>query len=430
MNKALQLNINERRTFRLHLAYSIIDGLIQGALVLNEFVFIKSLKGSSYQLSFLFQFSVVVLIFGIFFNELVRRTKRKRFLLKKVAVATHLPLLTLLFFPHDGSMYTDSSIYHLIFLAVFFLYFLSRPLMYPTINLLLKNNYRTENFGKLYSYSTSVSKISMLVSTFALGIMLDWDNYIFIYTIPVLAILGVLSVWLLTNINLNIEVPEFKKGLWNSIKESVVKMLGILRKNGPFRDFQMAFMLYGFAFMSTKAVITIFYDEVLHLNYTSVAFYQNSFNILAIALLPVSGRIIGNMDPRKFTNVTFISLALYLFFIGITQYFQGYTEVWGVKIYPFLMVAIVFNGIFVATMSLAWYIGSAYFCKKEEAGDYQSIHVSLTGFRGLFSPLIGVTIYEFLGFSWTFGVAIFVLAVALILLLYSIRTKPTSGEIE
>ena len=55
------LNPKELRTFYLHVIFSIIDGMIRGALLLNEYVFIKSLNGSSYQIRFLFQSSVVVL---------------------------------------------------------------------------------------------------------------------------------------------------------------------------------------------------------------------------------------------------------------------------------------------------------------------------------------------------------------------------------
>ncbi len=64
----------EKRTFQLHLIYSIIEGIILGVLALNEFVFIKSLRGSNYELGFLFQFSMVVFIFLVFINELFNFT--------------------------------------------------------------------------------------------------------------------------------------------------------------------------------------------------------------------------------------------------------------------------------------------------------------------------------------------------------------------
>lgn len=93
------LDSRELRTFYLHLTFSVIDGMIRGALMLNEYVFIKSLNGSSYQLSFLFQSSVIVLLLSVLFNEMIHRAKRKRKLLRRAGFLTHLPLLILLFFP-------------------------------------------------------------------------------------------------------------------------------------------------------------------------------------------------------------------------------------------------------------------------------------------------------------------------------------------
>ena len=41
-----KLGAIEKNTFRIHFAYSIIEGIILGVLALNEFVFLKSLHGS------------------------------------------------------------------------------------------------------------------------------------------------------------------------------------------------------------------------------------------------------------------------------------------------------------------------------------------------------------------------------------------------
>lgn len=48
------MNHTEIITFRLHLLYSFVEGIATGALLLNEFIFIKSLEGSDVQLAFLF----------------------------------------------------------------------------------------------------------------------------------------------------------------------------------------------------------------------------------------------------------------------------------------------------------------------------------------------------------------------------------------
>jgi hypothetical protein len=80
-------------------------------------------------------------------------------------------------------------------------------------------------------------------------------------------------------------------------------------------------------------------------------------------------------------------------------------------------------------MALLWFIGSAYFCKPEEAGDYQSAHLSLTAVRALFAPLFGVFFYELVGFAGTFILAIASLLLGIALMIWSYRRdrKPAAA---
>ena len=121
----LNLNSNEIKTFRLHLLYSIIEGVIVGVLILNQFVFVKSLNGSSYLLGILFQFSVIAFIFLIFFNELIRRIKNKRRMLRLISIFTRLPLILFLLFPINAQEVVGNPFYHYIFLIVFLIFYCS-----------------------------------------------------------------------------------------------------------------------------------------------------------------------------------------------------------------------------------------------------------------------------------------------------------------
>lgn len=418
------LNNKEKRTFYLHAIFSIIDGMIRAALWLNEYVFVKSLNGTSYQLSFLFQSSVIVLVLSVLFNELIARTKRKRKMLRRAGFLTHVPLLILLFFPKDISLYTVNSIYHYVFLFIFFTYYLSYPIVLPTINLFLKNAYSKDNFGKLYGVSSSIRQIVMMVTFFALGLLLDKDAFSFTWFFPALGFLGILSIIAISWIEyIPKELPEFSQGIFDAVIGSFKKMIDILKTNRAYFDFQLAYMFYGFGFMSTRSVINIFYDKALNLNYSSVAFYQNAYNIIAIILLPVFGKVIGKVDPRKFTIIPFIALAGYILFVGLSEFIPVNVEVWNLQIYLTLGISTIFYGFFFSTMLLSWNIGSSYFGKNEEAGDYQSIHLFATGLRGLAAPVIGIVFYELLGFSSTFGIAILTLLVGAYILYRSYKGR-------
>lgn len=418
------MNKIEKKTFSLHLIYSVIDGCIKGCFIMNEFIFLRSIKGGEYQLGILFQFSMLLLLLAVVFNELLKRSKRKKRLLLGTAVVSHFPLLLTWFFPQEASPYMGSLIYQIFFLAVFFMYYLSTPLVLPTINLLLKNTYSHNNFGKFYSIASAVGRVCMLMATFSFGFLLDIDNYAFRYVYPTLAILGITGISLLTAIPYTTEtVDTGKSGFWLSVKASISRMVNILKKNKPFTDFQVGFMLYGFAFMSTSAVITIFLESYLHLNYSSVAFYKNIFNVLAVVLMPICGRFLAKIEPRKFAIITFSSLALYIFFVGATEFFPAHFTYMGLEIYYMLLIAMFCFGIFTATMPLLWNIGSAYFCESRDAGDYQSIHLSMTGVRAAFAPIVGIFFYQISGFIGTWTVAILSLMAAVLLMIYSYKKR-------
>ena len=416
---------SERSTFKLHLAYSFIEGILAGLIALNEFVFVKSLQGSGYQLGFLFQFTVIVFLLLIFFNEFLKRIRNKKRLLRRTAIITRLPLALLFFFPRSPEQLTGDSIYHYIFLGIFLIYYLANPIIFPSINLFLKNAYQHENFGRYYSYATTVNKIVMMVTTFVYGWLLDLDHYIFVYIFPVAAVLGMLSVYLLSRIPYEDSSNEKpRQTLWEGIKQSVLEMKEILIRNIPFRHFEVGFMFYGFGFMSSTMVIVLFLSDGLALNYSSVAFYRNSYNLLAILILPFFGKLIGRIDPRRFAAISFFSMFLFIFALIITSA-EGSQQVFlGITLYHTLLLYILFHGIFAATMGLTWSIGSAYFCEPSEAGTYQAIHLGLTAIRSLFAPFLGIFFFEMWGFNTTFLIAMASLMTGVIIMYWSEKNFP------
>ena len=411
----------EKKTFVLHFSYAVIEGIISGVIVLNEFVFIKSLGGSDYLLSVLFQFSMLVFILLIFVNEFIRRSARKRRLLRITGVVTRLPLILMALFPHSPAV--NALSFHYLFLAVFLFYYLGNIIIFPMINLLLKSNYTHARFGKYYSYSTAAGKISMLAATYFYGTLLDTDFYAFTYVYPFIAFLGILSVVLLSLIDLKEPSgPVIRSAFMESVKGSMRNMVNILKSNRPYLHFEISFMLYGFAFMTTYSVVILFMEKELHLGYNDIAFYKNLHLFLSIVFLPVMGRYIGRTLPQRFAIVTYLFLLMYIVFIMITGFFPARFEFAGLQIYPFLFIAFLFYGFFASTMGILWNIGSAYFCESEQVWEYQSVHLFLTGLRATFAPVLGVFFLEMSGYTVTFLIASIVLLAAIGVMLVSYRS--------
>ncbi|MBT6751605.1 MAG: MFS transporter [Desulfobacula sp.] len=420
--KIVGLKTNERKIFGLHILYSIIEGVLFGVMVLNEFVFVKSLKGTEMQLAILFQASVIVFVFTIVIHELLKRYKKKT-ILRMTALITRLPLLLMIFFPRELLSADDMIFYHYFFLVIFLFYFLAMPIVYPIINSILKNNYTNSHFGALYSYAAMTNKIVMMLTTFVFGWILDIDPFSFVYVYPAIGILGIISLFLLS---FAVKVDYLQTGkkilsITESLRKSFRDMKTIIKSNKPYRDFELGFMLYGFSFMLTIAVITLFLVEKLNLNYTSIAFYKNSYNLIAILLLPFFGKLIDRIDPRKFAAFTFLTLLMHLFFMGLTEYYPYYFDIGAYRFYYLVVISFVWNGLFAATMSLLWNIGSAYFCKDGDAGTYQSVHLSMVGIRAMIAPLFGIWLYQYIGFSGVFALGVLLLTLSIIVMFWSLK---------
>ena len=206
-----------------------------------------------------------------------------------------------------------------------------------------------------------------------------------------------------------------------SIGKSFRDMKAIITFNKPYRDFELGFMLYGFSFMLTFAIITLFLVEELQLNFASIALYKNAYTLIAILLLPVFGNIIDRIEPRMFAAFTFFALLMHLFFMGLTEYYPYYFDIGAYRLYYLIIISYFCYGLYDATMPLLWNIGSAYFCKDNDAGTYQSVHLSLVGIRAMIAPVFGICLYQYIGFTGIFALGVFLLTLSIVLMFWSIR---------
>lgn len=412
----------EKKTFKLHFIYSIIEGIVVGVTLMNEFVFLRSLKGSEFLTGILFFVSVVVFLSLILFNELIRRSSDKRKLIRITALITRLPLMLFVFFPNQLNE-TGNLTMHLVFILIFFFYFLGTTITLPTINLLLKDSYKNNNFGKLYGYSATANKMAVLLGTFVFGQMLYQNYFVFRFVYPSIGLLSILALFTLSTIPYKQTEIIIKNKLVTSLKNSIKRMYSILKKDKAFFHFELAFFSYGIAFMITSPVITFFLESYIKLSYAGISTYKAAAGIITVIALPLLGILSDKIDPRRFGIINFSAMLIYVLFIMITEYIQQYTILANIEIYYTLVIAFFAFGIFNAAGALSWNIGSSFFSKTaNDSADYQSVHISLTGVRSLIAP-IGVLIYTIIGYKYTFGISIFFLILAIGILIVSTRKK-------
>jgi MFS family permease len=422
MNVYSDMEPHEKRTFYLHSVYCFLEGIILGVFSLNEFVFIKSTGAGNFKLSLLFQLSVFVLPFSVFFTSYLGKVQKKQRLLFLIAIVTRLPLFLLLLFPRSAAAIGD-PFYQDLFLWIFLMFYFASPFMMPVINHTLKSNYSPEKFGKLYSYSLSINQVMMLVTGLMFGRLLDSFPDAYIYAYPAMGVLGIISVWMINKIQLNREPEELlpHENVFVSMRKTLLASYQVLKTNKAFMHFQAAMMIYGVGFLMNQAVITLFFIEYLQLNYTESALYKGLPIAIATLSYPIFGVLIDRVDPRKFSISSFAFVTLFFILLIAAWAFPEYRTVLGYKFIYMLVAAYFIYGLFTGSMTLLWNIGSTYFAAPSEGGRYHSIHLSLTGIRGLISPALGVVIYTFAGFVGAFVSSIIMMIVAMLIMRYSIK---------
>jgi len=421
------LTLKEKVTLKYHIISALLEGFAVGFLGLNEFIFLKSLDAPSYLLGVLFQISMVVMLFSVLFNQVIKRFRDKKKLYIISVWLTRIPLALAVFFTPETR---GEVFFYFFFLSIYLAYCFTTPLIMPVFSMIVKQNYRTENFGRLYSNVAVINKLAGLVTIFIFGFILDQHNYSFRYIYPLSAAISIISAYIFIKIPYRDKTVHLKTSITKSVVNSFKEMASIVKKNKPYRDFEAGFMFYGLAFMIFTPVMTIYFEKELHLSYSSVSFYKNQATLFSLLLLPFMGRYISKTDPRKFGNFTFLSLMIFILIFSLTKFYQGYFDIFNIRIYYTLFIAHFFLAVFFASMLLLWDIGSTYFCKSEEVGSYQSIHITMTGFRGLFAPLIGVAIYSYIGYYNTFLIAAFVMLIAMYIMYYSMKKYPDHNSSE
>lgn len=417
------LNKREKTTFNIYVLYAIIEGVVTGITLLNEYVFLRSLKASENLIGILFLLSVVVYFILFISNEITRRIKNKKKLLKYTGILSRLPLLGFILFPTVVNN-DNSALLHLLFLLIMFLYYLGTAITLPTINQLLKHNFRNNNFGKLYGYASTANKIATMFATMLFGLLLDVDYFSFRYVYPIMGIFGICSFYMLSLIPFNSRNVYVKENFFKSISTSLRRMIKILNENKAFRDFEIAYFSYGTGYMFSTTVVTFFLESYLNLSYSMISGYKTLAGIITFLTIPLFGIIMDKIDQRRFSFYMFLFMLLYLVFVLLTLFIPigcsfGNDHLY----YIFLVFAFVMYGFFSASGTLSWNVGTAYFSKDaSKVADFHAVHITLTGLRGLLAPL-GVVIYKQWGYGFTFGISLFFVFVALIIIEVSLKKK-------
>lgn len=385
----MDLNSAEKRTLFLLLLAAFFNGFVASAFQLQDVIAKKALSAQDWQVTILVMLWPLSNLFSIWWGKLLEHSRNPSGYFLLTAFLGRLPLVLMIFV---------SDFYG--YLALLIILFSFNALISPAQNAIYQANFQRRNRGTVFGIYTSLQTFSLLVFSFIAGRILDLQESRFRYFFLVVALTGMISALIMSSIKVPRKLMPGRAPLkWREIfVQPVYRMLEVFKSNREFAIFERSFFIYGIGYMILLPVIPKFLVEVLQMGYSQTFLAKGVISQLAILILsPLAGRIFDRKNPVHFAALTFGFLGLYPGIMFLASWLTGYDQVNLIVYLGFLTFGIVMSAI-----SVSWNISSIYFAGNEDVSMYQSVHVTLTGLRGLFAPFLGYLLLKFLGIRVVF----------------------------
>lgn len=408
----MKLNRLEKRTFLFLMLASFCHGFVMSSFQVQDVIAKKALHAFDWQITILVMLWPLSNLFSIWWGKILEHSAQ----LSKYYILTGLVGRLVLIL-----MLWVTNVYQ--YLAILILVFSFNAFISPAQNTILQTNVSKQNRGNMFGYSASIITLVAVISSYVAGKLLDINEHWFRYFFSIVGVFGMLHAIFMSRIKIAKNHSPQKAFL--SLREVMVKPiqrgLEVLKNNRDFAIFQRNYFIYGIAFMILLPAIPKYLVDYLHMDYSQTFLAKGILSQICILFLaPMAGSFFDKRNPADFTSLTYLIMSFYPLLLLISSYFLGASFVNLIVYLAFFIYSIAMSGIVIS-----WNISSIYFAQDEDVSMYQSVHVTLTGLRGIIAPFGGLVIMELIGVKAVFGFStiLFLIASCLNLRLYNQMQK-------
>jgi len=251
-------------------------------------------------------------------------------------------------------------------------------------------NYPTDRAkltGKVQTVSVSITSLIAI----GLGAAMQYNENAYRIFIPIGGLIALAGVSSYARIRLRTErliLKNEQEQTEGNNKTSLLSGFKVLKDDKEYRAYQTCQLLLGFGNIMSWTPFVIIAKQQFDIDYFWGIMLTQVIPLMMMPFtIPLWAKLLDSVHIvqfRAFHSWIFI-------FSMICALIAGQANLVG-----FLFAASVFRGIAFGGGALAWNLGHLQFVKPEKSQDYMSIHVTLTGLRGLTAPFAGVAIYNIL----------------------------------
>ena len=243
--------------------------------------------------------------------------------------------------------------------------------------------------GQITGRITVIYSLVIAVSAGVTGFLMNHWPEIWRLTFPVAGVMGLVAAWRYQRVRIRMgarlrkqEQDQAANRRGGQLRQS----LAILKKDHWYRRYMMTMFAFGSGNLMVIALLVVLLTEQFGVSRFSQVMITTTLPLLCLSVFtPIWAKrldAVHILDYRAGQAWTFV-LAVGLF--ALSAIFD-----W---IFGFWLGALALGAAF-AGGKLGWNLGHNDFASDEQSTLYMGIHVTLTGLRGLFAPLIGVVVYQ------------------------------------
>jgi MFS family permease len=365
-----------------------VGALMGGILSLGNVVLKKSLHANEIQIALLMAIGPTTLLLGIVGSELVMGRDKRPFILYTGLISRGAFLFSFL---------CSGPWVYIIIAAVFNAF---NSLMIPATTALWQGTVTSRMRNEYWGLTVSITTIISMVTAVVAGRILDANHQAYLWLFPFAGLMGMLSVLILAKMPVRgqykFELEPHKLSFRKVFVEPLAKMNQLMREDKYYRHFEMAFFLYGVAFMIMAPVLPHYIVDIAGMNYSQASLCDGVlFQFGMIAMTRWWGRLMDRKSPMHLCAIVFSILSL---FPGLLLIGPGMSY-WGFGLVPVVYLGYLVYGIGMSGLGVAWNLAPIVFAGEKDASRYTGAHITITGIRGSLAPIIGGIGMKYLGYK-------------------------------
>ncbi len=232
--------------------------------------------------------------------------------------------------------------------------------------------------------------VLMALTAAAIGLAMEFGPLAWRWLFPLTALLGMLAAWRYRRFTIrgHGRLLREEAAAGTGGKTRIRDAIEVLRRDRWYRRYMATMFLFGSGNLMVIALLVVILTEQFGMARFQQVLITTTVPLIAVSVVtPFWARRLDRMHVLEYRAVH-----SWMFVLAMACFVPG--AIFG-QVWLFWLGALVLGSAF-AGGKLGWNLGHNDFASDGRSTLYMAIHVTLTGIRGLFAPLIGVGLYQVL----------------------------------